>query len=147
MPWRRHSARQCTSGMKHTQTFLRSHNVVLQDCIVLEPQKRFASILTCCSWRFLRPILCVFQACLGSPATSSHCSHTPKFALKKASFCLPLRRSCRNLSSAAADLNPTQPPYHCRKAFKAGMLLNHTLVHQRQLFDVMTKPITCCKHE
>jgi len=89
----------------------------------------------------------VFQACLGSPATSSHCSHTPKFALKKASFCLPLRRSCRNLSSAAADLNPTQPPYHCRKAFKAGMQLKHTLFHRRQWCDVMRQPFTCCKHE
>ena len=73
--------------------------------------------LTCCNCRFLSPILCAFQACLGSPATSSHCSQTPKLALWKASFCLPRLRSCRNLSSADADLKPTQLPCgHCHSS-------------------------------
>ena len=81
------------------------------------------SVGTCCSWRFLRPILWVFQGCLGSPATSSHCSQTPKLALKKASFCLPRRRSCRSLSSAAADLKPTQLPCHHHKASRQSYWL------------------------
>lgn len=69
--------------------------------------------------RLRRPILSRFQACRGSPATTSHCSHVPRLLLKKPSLCLPWRRLCRNLSSATADLKPTHSP--CQNTSQISM--------------------------